>query len=163
MDANSCEKEETLGVRQSKGGKVVNHSASSRNQRNACAKDLQGPRDSGAALMLGPETGKVSPRSAKAEGSSSSPSTSVESACAHCDDGKVQLKYVTRSFGKGADLLVIEGIPLWFCASCGESYFTAQMMHELERIKALRKSVAKQRSVAVASFVDAEALESQGV
>jgi YgiT-type zinc finger domain-containing protein len=62
---------------------------------------------------------------------------------------------VTRSFGAGAELLVIEGIPLWSCSACGESYFTAQTMHELERIKALRKSVAKARRVAVASFEEA--------
>ena len=89
--------------------------------------------------------------------SSSSPSTSAERACAHCGSGKVQLKFVTRSFGKGADLLVIEGIPMWSCPSCGESYFTAQTMHELERIKALRKSVAKPRAVAVALFEEAGA------
>jgi YgiT-type zinc finger domain-containing protein len=64
----------------------------------------------------------------------------------------LQLKHVTRSFGKGAALLVIEAIPLWSCPSCGESYFSAQTMHEIERIKALRKSVAVNRSVAVAAF-----------
>ena len=67
------------------------------------------------------------------------------------------MKYVTRSFGKGPDLLVIENIPMWSCPACGESYFTAKTMHELERIKALRKSVAKQRNVAVASFAESEA------
>ena len=77
--------------------------------------------------------------------------------CAQCGSAKVQLKHVTRSFGKGADLLVIENIPMWSCPSCGESYFTAQTMHELERIKALRKSVAKPRNVAVAAFAAAEA------
>ena len=76
-------------------------------------------------------------------------------ACAQCGSGKVQLKYVTRSFGKGPSLLVIEGIPMWSCPSCGESYFTAQTMHELERIKTLRKSVAKPRNVAVALFEEA--------
>ena len=54
--------------------------------------------------------------------------------------------------GKGAALLVIEGIPMWSCSRCGESYFTAQTMHEIERIKALRKSVAVSRSVPVAAF-----------
>jgi hypothetical protein len=48
--------------------------------------------------------------------------------------------------------MVIENIPMWSCSACGESYFTAQTMHEVERIKALRKSVAKKRSVPVASF-----------
>lgn len=64
----------------------------------------------------------------------------------------MQLRQVTRSFGKGAALLVIESIPMWSCPACGESYFSAQTMHEIERIKALRKSVALKRSVAVAAF-----------
>lgn len=53
---------------------------------------------------------------------------------------------------KGSALLVIEGIPMFSCASCGESYFSAQTMHEIERIKALRNSVAVTRQVAVAAF-----------
>jgi YgiT-type zinc finger domain-containing protein len=69
----------------------------------------------------------------------------------------VQLKRVTRSFGKGAALLVIEAIPMWSCPSCGESYFSAQTMHEIERIKALRKSVAIKRAVPVAEFEAADA------
>lgn len=72
--------------------------------------------------------------------------------CANCEVGHAQLKFVTRSYGKGEDLLVIEGIPMWSCATCGLSYFTAQTMHEVERIKALRKSVAETRSVPVAVF-----------
>jgi YgiT-type zinc finger domain-containing protein len=67
------------------------------------------------------------------------------------------LKYVTRSYGKGEELLVIENIPMWSCPGCGESYFTAQTIHEIERITALRKSVAKARSVAVAAFEKAAA------
>jgi YgiT-type zinc finger domain-containing protein len=83
------------------------------------------------------------------------PPTSVESACPHCGSSKVQLKHVSRSFGKGLDLLVIEGIPTWSCPACGESTFTAQTMHQLERIKTLPKSVAKARGVAVAVFEEA--------
>jgi YgiT-type zinc finger domain-containing protein len=75
----------------------------------------------------------------------------------HCASDRVQLKYVTRSYGKGSDLLVIENIPMWSCPSCGESYFSAQTLHEIERIKALRKSVAKSRSVPVAAFEKAAA------
>jgi YgiT-type zinc finger domain-containing protein len=63
---------------------------------------------------------------------------------------------VTRSFGKGTNLLVIEGVPLWSCSSCGESYFTAKTMHEIERIKALRKSLAVKRAVSVAAFEDVD-------
>ena len=46
---------------------------------------------------------------------------------------------------------------MWSCAHCGESYFTAQTMHELERIKALRKSVAVRKPVSVAEFHRASA------
>ena len=77
---------------------------------------------------------------------------SSSTGCMHCSSDRVQLKYVTRSYGKGEALLVIENIPMWSCPNCGESYFTAQTMHEVERIKALRKSVAKSRSVPVAAF-----------
>jgi YgiT-type zinc finger domain-containing protein len=59
---------------------------------------------------------------------------------------------VTRSFGKGANLLVIEGVPMWSCPSCGESYFTASTMHEIERIKALRNALTVKRSVSVVAY-----------
>jgi hypothetical protein len=45
------------------------------------------------------------------------------------------LKHVTRSFGKGAHLLVIESIPMWSCPSGGESRLTAHTTNEVERIK----------------------------
>jgi hypothetical protein len=44
---------------------------------------------------------------------------------------------------------------MWCCPTCGASYFTARTLHEVERIKALRKSVAKARQVRVAAFVEA--------
>jgi len=78
--------------------------------------------------------------------------TSSENHCEHCGSSAVQLKQVTRSFDKGAALLVIENIPMCSCPSCGESYFSAQTLYEIERIKTLRKSVAIQRSVPVATF-----------
>jgi len=60
---------------------------------------------------------------------------------------------VTETFGKGKKLLVIENIPLVSCPHCGESYFTADTLHEIERIKLHRKSFAVERSVEVATFV----------
>ena len=77
--------------------------------------------------------------------------------CAHCGSSSVQIKHVTRSFGKASALLVIEAIPMFSCPDCGESYFSAQTLHEIERIKALRKSVAISRSIPVASFQQAAA------
>ena len=62
------------------------------------------------------------------------------------------VRLVTRSFGTGTALLVTEDIPMVHCSQCGSSYFTARTMHEIERIKSQRTSVAVAREVAVARF-----------
>jgi YgiT-type zinc finger domain-containing protein len=62
------------------------------------------------------------------------------------------VRKVTRSYGKGRKLLVIENVPVVTCSSCGKSYLTPDALHEIERIKLQRKRVAHQRPVAVASF-----------
>lgn len=72
--------------------------------------------------------------------------------CDLCAESGAEIRYLTRSYGKGADLLVIEGVPVVVCPHCGESYLTAETLHEIERIKLHRRSLAKPRSVPVASF-----------
>jgi len=72
--------------------------------------------------------------------------------CDVCGKSGAEIRYQTRSYGKGADLLVIENVPVVVCPHCGESYLTAETLHEIERIKLHRRSLAKPRSVAVASF-----------
>ena len=52
-----------------------------------------------------------------------------------CGREGTQIRYLTRSFGKGEHLFVIEDIPYLFCPNCGERYFTAATMREIERIK----------------------------
>ena len=73
--------------------------------------------------------------------------------CEICGKNGAQIKHITRSYGKGANLLVIENVPIVVCPNCGESYLTAETLHEIERIKLHRRSLAKPRNVAVASFV----------
>jgi YgiT-type zinc finger domain-containing protein len=72
--------------------------------------------------------------------------------CEICGEENSQVKRVTRSYGKGANLLIIENVPVVTCSNCGESYLTAETLHEIARIKLHRKSFAKERSVAVAEF-----------
>lgn len=72
--------------------------------------------------------------------------------CDNCGKKGARIRYISRSYGKGSDLLVIENIPLVTCPHCGESYFTAETLHEIERIKLHRASFAHERSVAVANF-----------
>ena len=82
----------------------------------------------------------------------SSPSISLPEACAACGAKGIQLRHVTRSFGRENNLMVIEGIPLWSCPHCGASYFTAETLHEIEHLKADRHSRAIVRLIPVAIF-----------
>jgi YgiT-type zinc finger domain-containing protein len=72
--------------------------------------------------------------------------------CDLCGHEEAQIRPMTRSYGKGPSLLVIEDVPVVVCPHCGESYLTAETLHEIERIKLHRHSFAKPRSVEVASF-----------
>ena len=74
--------------------------------------------------------------------------------CDNCGKDGARAHQVSRSYGKGSELLVIENIPIVSCPHCGESYLTAETLLEIERIKLHRKSFASQRKVAVASFLE---------
>jgi YgiT-type zinc finger domain-containing protein len=72
--------------------------------------------------------------------------------CDICGKEGARVRHVTRSYGKGDDLLIIENIPLVSCPHCGERYFTAETLHEIERIKLHRQSFASKRQVAIVEF-----------
>lgn len=72
--------------------------------------------------------------------------------CDVCGREGARIRRVARTYGKGKDLLVIENIPVISCPHCGESYLTAETLHEIERIKLHRRSFAVERPVEVASF-----------
>ena len=72
--------------------------------------------------------------------------------CDICGKNGARTRKVSRTYGKGKNLLVIENIPVISCPHCGESYFTADTLHEVERIKLHRKSLAVERPVEVVEF-----------
>ena len=72
--------------------------------------------------------------------------------CDICGEESARIRKITDVYGKGKHLLVIENIPMVSCLKCGESYFTAETLHEIERIKIHRTSLAIKRPTAVASF-----------
>jgi YgiT-type zinc finger domain-containing protein len=72
--------------------------------------------------------------------------------CDNCGKEGVRIRHITRSYGKGADILVIENVPIISCPHCGEGYLTAETLHMIEQIKRERKQRATQRNVAVAEF-----------
>jgi YgiT-type zinc finger domain-containing protein len=73
--------------------------------------------------------------------------------CDICGKEGARVRHVTRSYGQGENLLVIENVPVISCPHCGESYLTADTLHEIERIKLHRQNFATERSVSVAVFV----------
>lgn len=72
--------------------------------------------------------------------------------CDNCGKPGAKVRHVSKSYGKGANLFVIENVPMVSCPHCGESYFTAETLHEIERIKRHRQALAIPRSVPVAVF-----------
>ncbi|MCE5230006.1 type II toxin-antitoxin system MqsA family antitoxin [bacterium] len=72
--------------------------------------------------------------------------------CDICGKNHARIRLVTRSYGKGASLLVIENVPIISCPDCGESYMTAETLHQIEKIKANRRRTSSKRSVFVANF-----------
>lgn len=82
-----------------------------------------------------------------------SDTTEAKARCENCGRAGVHLRHVTRSYGKGSSLLVVENVPVVICPHCGATYLTAETLHAIERIKAHRRSLARRRNVAVAEFV----------
>lgn len=72
--------------------------------------------------------------------------------CDNCGENAAVEKRSTKTYGKGADLLVVENVPIVFCHACGESYLTAATLHEIDALKKDRKNRAFGREVEVAVF-----------
>lgn len=72
--------------------------------------------------------------------------------CDICGKDGARVRRISRSYGKGESLLVIENVPVISCPHCGQSYLTAAALHEIERIKLHRQSFALPRNVPVARF-----------
>ncbi|MBE9059156.1 type II toxin-antitoxin system MqsA family antitoxin [Sphaerospermopsis sp. LEGE 08334] len=72
--------------------------------------------------------------------------------CDICNSEGVHIRNVTRTYGKGEEMLVIENVPIISCPHCGESYMTAETLHKIEQIKLNRKNLAVARFIDVVSL-----------
>ena len=72
--------------------------------------------------------------------------------CEICGKKTASIKKVTKSFGRGHSLVVIEDIPVLSCSNCHESYITADTAREIDRIRKNRVTVGRAKRVLVASF-----------
>ncbi len=59
----------------------------------------------------------------------------IQMVCDICGKKGTRICRISETYGKGKDLMIIENIPMVSCSYCGESYFTADTLHEIERIK----------------------------
>lgn len=76
----------------------------------------------------------------------------VTQKCAICGKAGVRVRLMSRIYGRGPTLLVVENVPVLVCPDCGESYLTADTLHQLEQIKRHRRKVSAPKRVAVANF-----------
>lgn len=72
--------------------------------------------------------------------------------CDFCGAQGAVIRKTTKSFGRGSNLVVVENIPVVHCASCHESYITAETARDLDHIRKNRRSLGKAKRVLVASF-----------
>ncbi|MBN2029891.1 type II toxin-antitoxin system MqsA family antitoxin [bacterium] len=72
--------------------------------------------------------------------------------CDTCGHKEASIRHVTRSYGKGKNILIIENVPVVTCSHCGQSYLTAETLHEIERIKLHKSNLTQERKVPVAVF-----------
>lgn len=70
--------------------------------------------------------------------------------CDICGAANARERKISRTYGKGSSLLVIENISVLSCPKCGESYFLPETLRAIERIKRNRKQLARPRPISVA-------------
>ena len=72
--------------------------------------------------------------------------------CDLCGEQGARGRKVARTYGKGKELLLTENVPVVSCPHCGDSYLTAGTLHEIERLRRHRQSLAVERRVEMVRF-----------
>lgn len=66
--------------------------------------------------------------------------------CYFCSRGILEEKHVTVDFRWGEQLVIIENVPSRVCNECGESYYAAKVVRQMEQIAKERR---KEREIRV--------------
>ena len=82
--------------------------------------------------------------------------------CDICGQEGARIRHVTRSYGKAKNILVIENVPVITCSHCGESYLTADTLHEIERIKLHNRRIKLQNNTSASYHPDPNSLWKNG-
>ena len=78
--------------------------------------------------------------------------------CVLCGKKGARIRRVTRTCQHGRSSFLIEGVPSVICASCGQSYLTAETLKEIERIRMHWRQLTVDKKVPVAKFAGAAEL-----
>ncbi len=54
--------------------------------------------------------------------------------------------------GRGAQMLLVDNVPVIACRNCGESYLTSETIYRLDGIRSKQKANSAARKIAVAEF-----------
>ncbi len=73
--------------------------------------------------------------------------------CDICGEEGAKTKHVTRAYGTGDAMVVIDKVPVVVCPHCGETYLTAETMHEVERLRLHQRSLKPDRLAPVINYV----------
>ena len=66
--------------------------------------------------------------------------------CYFCSRGILEEKHVTVDFRWGEQLVIIENVPVKACNECGERYYAAKIVRQMEQIAKERR---KEREIRV--------------
>ena len=78
--------------------------------------------------------------------------TRSQAICSSCGRKGTRVRKISRAYGTGAKEFLVRNIPTINCPHCGESFLTAETLHELERIKTHPGKLAEKRKIAVVEF-----------
>src|SRR5437867_3090792 len=72
--------------------------------------------------------------------------------CDVCGKRGARVRRMTKIFGSGRSMFLIEGVPVVCCPHCGESYYTSETSEEIDRIQKHRRKFTVAKRVPVAKF-----------
>ena len=76
--------------------------------------------------------------------------------CDSCGREGARIKRLSRSYGKGGDMVVIENVPVVVCPNCGESYMTAETLGQIARLRVHKRHMKTRRLAPVITYAQAE-------
>ena len=75
--------------------------------------------------------------------------------CDICGKTRAKVRRVTQTVGRGRSSFLVRNVPVISCASCGESYLTAETLKELERMRLHWRELTTEENILVAMYVGA--------